>query len=249
MTEPTAPRDIAAAWEAPRPGRRAARDIPDAIVEPAWGGLQAVAVLSEEPPALYAHGAEIAVPEELVQALGGAFTAVAAVVEGHLTTMALHGGEGMFPPPPSVERPPILVPKALLNSVKDDPYVRARDHVQKARAAEARIIEALAGGERHAFVATDLLWLDGEPLLDIPLLERKRLLDTILEESFLVRITAFVRPSAVLTLVTWGALGFEELSYRAANGRYQVGREDPDWAVSRPPEGPHGPGRAAPPPR
>jgi ATP-dependent DNA ligase len=102
---------------------------------------------------------------------------------------------------------------------------------------------------RHAFVATDLLWLDGEPLLEVPLLERKRLLGTVLEESFLVRVTAFVRPSAVMTLVTWGALGFGDLSYRSANSRYLPGRENPDWAVGRPPEGPHGPVKPPTPPR
>ena len=249
MTEPSAPRDIAAAWEPQRPGRRAARDIPDAIVEPAWGGLRAVALLDDASAALYAHGEEISVPGELVDALRGAFTALDAVVEGHLTKKALHGSEGMLPPAPAVERPPILVPRALLKSVKDDPFVMARDHVREAEAAEAAILEALAAGERHAFVATDLVWLDGESLLDVPLLERKRLLDTILEESFLVRITTFVRPSAVLTLVTWGGLGFEELSYRASNSRYLPGRENPDWAVARPPEGPHGPSKAAAPPR
>jgi ATP-dependent DNA ligase len=249
VIEPTSPRDIAAAWEPQRPGRRATRDIPDAIVEPAWGGLRAAAVLGAGPAALFAHGSEITVPNELLDALRGAFTALDAVVEGNVTTKALHGSEGMLPPAAAAERPPILVPRALLKSVKDDPFVRARDHVREAEAAEATILEALADGERHAFVATDLLWVDGQSLLDVPLLERKRQLDTILEESFLVRITTFVRPSAVLTLVTWGGLGFEELSYRASNSRYLPGRENPDWAVARPPEGPHGPAKAPAPPR
>ena len=53
-----------------------------------------------------------------------------------------------------------------------------------------------ARGERHAFVATDLLWIDGQPIDDVPLLERKRLLEAVLDESYLVRVSAFVRPSA-----------------------------------------------------
>ena len=81
-------------------------------------------------------------------------------------------------------------------------------------------IEALARGERHAFVATDLLWLDGQPLDDVPLLERKRQLEAVLDESYLARVSTFVRPSAVMTLVSWGTLGFRELSYRASNSRY-----------------------------
>ena len=105
---------------------------------------------------------------------------------------------------------------------------------------EPLVREALERGERHAFVATDLLWVDGEGLLDVPLLERRRLLEGVLDESYLVRLSAFVRPSAVLTLVTWGALGFRDLSYRAANSRYLPGQENPDWAVTRAPDAPIG---------
>jgi hypothetical protein len=128
-------------------------------------------------------------------------------------------------------------------SVKDDPFVKARDWERSAGTVEPAIIDALERGERHAFVATDLLWLDGIPLDDVPLLERKRLLDGALEVSFLVRVTPFVKPSAALTLVTWGQLGFRELSWRAANSRYMAGAENPDWSVARPPEGPQGPSK------
>jgi hypothetical protein len=139
-----------------------------------------------------------------------------------------------------VERPPILVPRAIRRDVKDDPYVRARDYEQAASRLEPTVREALERGERHAFVATDLLWLDGQSLADVPLLERRRILEGVLTESFLVRLSAFVRPSAVLTLVTWGSLGFRDLSYRAANSRYLAGREQPDWAIVRAPDAPQG---------
>ena len=82
-------------------------------------------------------------------------------------------------------------------------------------------------------MATDLLWLDGQPLDDVPLLERKRLLEAVLDESYLVRVSAFVRPSAVMTLVSWGTLGFSELSYRASNSRYLAGRVNEDWAIAQ----------------
>ncbi len=119
----------------------------------------------------------------------------------------------------------------------------ARDHESRAAATLPGVLEALERGERHAFVATDLLWLDGESLVDVPLLERKRHLETILEPSYLVRVTPFVKPSAIITLVTWGTLGFRELTYRATNARYMAGRENPDRAVMRPPEGPLGASR------
>jgi ATP-dependent DNA ligase len=141
---------------------------------------------------------------------------------------------------PKVERPPILVPKWIRKDVKDDPYVQARDYEQAEARLEPSVRDALERGERHAFVATDLLWIDGTSLADVPLLERRRLLEGVLGESFLVRQSAYVRPSAQLTLITWGTLGFRELSYRAANSRYLAGREQPDWAISRAPDAPVG---------
>jgi hypothetical protein len=240
MTELPSPRDVAAAWVPQRPGRRAAKHIPDAIVEPEWGGMRVVAALTPDEAALYRGGGEVPAPDELLRALLDTFSALAAVVEGSITTSALRGSEGVFPTMPRIERPPILVPRALRKNVRDDPYVHARDYEQAAERLEPLVREALEAGERHAFVATDLLWLDGESLLDVPLLERRRLLDGVLDESFLVRVSSFVRPSAVLTLVTWGSLGFQDLSYRAANSRYLPGEENPDWAVARAPDAPIG---------
>ncbi len=235
MLDPASSHEVAAAWQPQLPGKRAARDIPDALVEPDWGGARVVAALTRDEAALYAHGEAIAVPENLLQALIEAFGADEAVIEGHLTTAALRTGEGAFPEPPSVERPPILIPRAFRQGARDDPYVIARDHVSRSRAIEPAVLDALENGEPHAFVATDLLWVDGESLVDVPLLERKRLLEPILEESRLVRVTTFVKATAGLTLVTWGTLGFTEVSYRAANSRYLAGRENRDWAVARTP--------------
>jgi hypothetical protein len=232
--------ELAVAWEPQRPGRRAPKDIEDALVEPDWEGLRVVVALSVD-QAIFVHDHEaITVPAELPPALVAAFGAIEALVEGCLTTMALKSSEGIMPPMPGVERPPLLIPRFVRANRKDDPFVRARDY-DKAEAARApRILAALERGERHAFVATDLLYLDGTPLDDIPLLERKRLLDGVLEPSHLVRVAPIVKPSAIRTQVTWGTLGFTDLHYRAANSRYMAGQENPDCAVSRPPDGPHG---------
>jgi hypothetical protein len=240
MAEDPHPRDVAAAWLPQRPGRVGAKDIPDAIVEPDWGGMRVVAALTEDEAGLYRGGGEVVAPDELLRALLDTFSAVDAVVEGHVTTTALRSSEGAYPTMPKVERPPILVPRALRKDVKDDPFVRARDYEAAAARLEPAVREALERGERHAFVATDLLWLDGQSLLEVPLLERRRLLDGVLDEAFLVRRSAIVRPSAVLTLVTWGALGFRDLSYRSANSRYIPGQENPDWAIARAPDAPIG---------
>ena len=238
---------VAAAWRPQRAGRRGPRDIVDALVEPEWGGARVVAALTEHQVALYRDGQELGVPEEMLQALLDGFDAEDAMIEGHVTTAALRTGEGAYPAPPRVERPPILVPRLFRASVKDDPYVHSRDHEAEQAKVEPVTIEALARGERHAFVATDLLWLDGQALQDVPLLERKRLLEAVLTESFLARVSTFVRPSAVMTLVSWGMLGFRELSYRASNSRYLAGEVNPDWAIAKAPDAPTRMPQAAPP--
>jgi ATP-dependent DNA ligase len=234
-------REIAAAWEPQRPGRRAAKDIEDALVEPAWGGVRVAAALTVDEAALYRAGEELETPAEILSALVEAFTAVDAVVEGHLTTRALRDDKGVGAAMPKVERPPLLIPRGLFKSVRDDPYVKARDYANHEAELARSVLEAIADGVPHAFVATDLLWLDGNPLQDIPLLERRRLLEGALRASDLVRVTPVVKRTAILTLVTWGQLGFSEISYRGANSRYAAGQENPDWAVGRPPDGPQGP--------
>jgi len=243
MADDPDPRDIAAAWRPERPGGRNAKDIPDALVEPAWGGIRVAVSLAPDEAVIYRAGEALDVPVTLLAELVAAFDALDAVVTGNLTTKALEDGVGVGPALAKVERPPILIPRGIRRSVRDDPYVQARDYASKEDAAAKPVQEALAAGIAHAFVATDLLWLDGMPLDQVPLQERKRLLDGILAPSQLVRVTPFVKHSAILTLVTWGQLGFAELSYRAANSRYAAGSENADWAVSRPPEGPHGPAK------
>jgi len=232
--------EIAMAWRPQRPGRRAVREIVDAIVEPDWAGARVVAALTPARATIVREGAAVEVPDDLLAALLDGFSASGAIVEGTLTTQALRSGEGAAPTAAKIERPPILVPRFIRPNVEDDPYVRARDHEARVETMEPRILDALEHGERHAFVATDLLWVDGASLADVPLLERRRILEGVLAESFLVRLSTYVRSSAQLTLITWGSLGFRELSYRSANSRYLAGREQPDWAIARAPDAPVG---------
>jgi ATP-dependent DNA ligase len=82
-----------------------------------------------------------------------------------------------------------------------------------------------------AFVAVDLLEIDGSPLLDVPLLERKRLLDGSLRQGELVRITPFVRPPIDSFLATWRGLGFQALAYKAPNSRYTPDAATDDWSM------------------
>ena len=82
-----------------------------------------------------------------------------------------------------------------------------------------------------AFVAIDLLRIDGTPLLDVPLLERKRLLEGALTPAELIRVTPYVRAPIRTFLETWRGMGFVELAYKDPNSRYLPGRRNKDWSI------------------
>ena len=82
---------------------------------------------------------------------------------------------------------------------------------------DRRARETAPGGGRGAslrrddvvnLVVVDLLWLDGEWLLDVPLLERKRVLESILPPSQLVRASPYVRQPIGTWIGSWRAQGF-----------------------------------------
>ncbi|HJW20898.1 MAG TPA: hypothetical protein VJ506_00560, partial [Candidatus Limnocylindrales bacterium] len=82
-----------------------------------------------------------------------------------------------------------------------------------------------------AFAAVDVLWLDGEPLLDVPLGERKRLLESVVVDGDLVRRTVAVRAPVEHWQGQWRALGFEAMAVKAANSRYVPGGRSRDWTI------------------
>ena len=83
-----------------------------------------------------------------------------------------------------------------------------------------------------ALVVVDLLWLDDEPLLDVPLLERKRILESALGESRLVRRGTFVRPPVDPWLGSWRAFGFSRMSLQGRQLALSAGPANPHWTVA-----------------
>jgi bifunctional non-homologous end joining protein LigD len=77
----------------------------------------------------------------------------------------------------------------------------------------------------------DLLVLDDHPLLDVPLLERKRLLESALAEGERVRRTPYVREPAGSFIISWRSAGFGGLAYKAANSRYRPGARTDGWSL------------------
>jgi bifunctional non-homologous end joining protein LigD len=82
---------------------------------------------------------------------------------------------------------------------------------------------------RPAFVAVDLVELDGQRLHDVPYLERRRLLESVLAEQARVRISQAVRQPIQSCLPAWRALGFEHYLAKHINSRYHPGEASEQW--------------------
>jgi ATP-dependent DNA ligase len=219
------PLDVAP-WRPQTFGRRGARQIADPVIEPLWSGVRLLVHLVAGNVELRdAEGAAIERPE-LASALADAVQADSAVLDGYLTPEAVGTGVG-------VSVAPIVA--------NPRPADMARQMVLGGHSRRAELVDALedaapvplAAGDETAFVAVDLLLLDGESLLDVPLLERKRLLDGVIVESALVRLGIHVRPPVDTWLGTWRNFGFQSLAYKEANGRYRPGERNDGWATAR----------------
>lgn len=191
---------------------RVAPPVRDPIVEPLWSGTrilvhyQAASAGRERLIRTFgAFGAPVQIEDaDVASALRESVAADDAVIDGVITTQALRGGSGAAP---------ILEPsRGLLRSTGVDTVRR-----------DAYENPALA------FVGIDLLYVDGQTLVDLPLLERKRLLESVLITGDRVRISAFVRPPIEGWLVSWKAAGFDGVMLKAANSRYEPGGNTYEW--------------------
>ena len=83
--------------------------------------------------------------------------------------------------------------------------------------------------EAVGIVALDLLELDGEPLLDVPFQERRRLLESALSPSAEVPIGPLVKHPVGSWLATWRSEGFGHYVAKRQNARYAPGAMTGDW--------------------
>ena len=86
-------------------------------------------------------------------------------------------------------------------------------------------------GVVDGFIAVDLLRVDGTSLLDVPLLERKRLLESVVAPGPLVRTSTHVRPPIDSWIATWKSLGLRGGILKAANSRYVPGDRHIEWRL------------------
>jgi bifunctional non-homologous end joining protein LigD len=191
-------------------------EIEDPLVEPLWSGTRVlVHLVAREDGSvgvriLDVFGVDLAgeVPD-ITKALGEAFRAVDAVLDGILTDQATRGGVGTA-----------IVTESRASVVG----------MMVGREASVEVVPRGAGVQpAEALVAFDLLRIDGESLLDVPLLERKRLLESVLEEGDLVRVSVHARAPVDPWVASWKAAGLKGAMLKAANSRYVPGSATPEW--------------------
>jgi ATP-dependent DNA ligase len=88
-----------------------------------------------------------------------------------------------------------------------------------------------SSGTRRIFAAFDLLEVDGESLLEVPLLERRRHLEGVLTPSLNVRLTPYMSRGLRSWRDTLAAQGFRRVVLKNWNSVYSPGRENRDWLV------------------
>jgi ATP-dependent DNA ligase len=208
-------------------GAASRRRIADPVFEPLWAGLRTIVVIDRD--GVTGHdetGERIALPPDLVDALAAALLADAGALDGYLV------------PGPFAETAGILAAVGTDAAMKPSEITRqmflgggGRNERRELRDAEdARRVAMRADGP-VGFVAVDLLEIDGTPLLDVPLQERKRLLDGALADGELVRRTVTVREPVEAWYAQWKAFGFREIAVKGANSRYVPGGRSDDWTT------------------
>ncbi len=86
-----------------------------------------------------------------------------------------------------------------------------------------------AGRVPVQFIAFDLLWLDGVPLLDLPLSERRALLAEVFVETPRMRLSQVVEEAGAAFFAEIEKLGLEGVVGKRLASPYRPGQRSPDW--------------------
>lgn len=218
----------ALSWRPQAFGNRRARAIEDPIVEPLWTGLRVLAHVENGRATMRdLDGDPVDDFPDVNAALADAIRADRVVLDAHLTHQPIQAIADV------AARDSIEAPKAtaIVGQMWFGGLMRGR-RKQVSLDPDSVGRDPLSSTADLAIVVVDLLWLDDQPLLDIPLLERKRILEAVLVESKFVRRGIYIRPPIDTWIGSWRTFGFNRMAFKAANSRYLPGKANPDWAIA-----------------
>jgi ATP-dependent DNA ligase len=209
-------------------GRVSTGSVRDPVIEPLWIGRRVLAHIAagEQAQLTDESGEEITEFAALREEIAAANLASTLLVDGYLTA-SIRDSTGIQAPDVTEGLvSPSQMGRQMIVGGGSSRQEAKRDQAEASLKGRAMPEEEVAG-----FVAIDLLELDGQSLLDVPLLERKRLLESVLGESAHVRRSPIVRAPPAPWYAQWRAMGFREMAFKAANGRYTPGVVSRDWAI------------------
>lgn len=93
----------------------------------------------------------------------------------------------------------------------------------------SRLSTPLSSGGEAAFVASDLLFADGRPLLDEPFSERHSRLGQMLKDGRLCVASRGLRGEGMTLAAAVASMGLAQISARRLSGRYHAGDAGQDW--------------------
>jgi ATP-dependent DNA ligase len=92
-----------------------------------------------------------------------------------------------------------------------------------------QVPDPIESERRRAFVAVDLVELEGLPLHDVPFQERRRLLESVIDPGVQVRLSPIVKQPIRGWLLGWRDNGFTTYVAKHQNARYRPGEETDEW--------------------
>ena len=217
-------RDLQLQWF----GRQASDRIREPVVEPLWSGLRVVAAAQDGKGLLLDDGAEVAGHEHLTHALATtvATTSSGVILDAYVTKQVANDEPGVYTGAVDLPSAGNMLVGSLVGRGRRPRREQLAEELNQ-ELAQKHFDE----DEPVNLVAVDLLWLDGEWLLEAPLLERKRLLEAVLPGDPLVRAGVYVRPPIERWVGSWRAQGFRGLAFKGANSRYRPGEVARDWTT------------------
>ncbi|MGH2429434.1 MAG: hypothetical protein ACRDGV_11235 [Candidatus Limnocylindria bacterium] len=141
-----------------------------------------------------------------------------------------------FPDLGELLAPAILADEAVVDGVwTSQPFIgdgspaRAWADTLEREGLRGEVPDPLETERRRAFVALDLIELDGDDLYDVPFQERRRLLESVIDEGIRVRLSPVVKQPLAGWLVGWRENGFSHYVAKHMNSRYEPGTTSDDW--------------------